>query len=177
MISEPITKILDEVLDREGFPTYTEHPNDRGGPTKGGITLRTLESWRQRRVTRRELKALSRDEALRILFRRYVEVQGIYRIKNPVLQEQVIDDSVHSGPVTAVKDLQRTVGVKADGIIGSITLAAIESKAQASATGETELCNQLAITRAIRLADFVQHHPDQLVFLEGWMRRILSFIR
>ena len=177
MISPPIETILRDVLAREGWPAYSNHPTDRGGPTKGGITIRTLESWRQRRCTRAELKRLPEDEALRILFRRYVEVQGIYRIRNAKLQEQVIDNAVLSGPVLAVKDLQRTVGVKADGIIGNITLSAIDTASKESEMGAEELSRQVAITRALRLTDFVQHHPEQLVFLEGWLRRVLSFIR
>ena len=172
MISEPIKKILDEVLEREGWPAYTEHPNDRGGPTKGGITIRTLESWRQRRCTRLELKRLPEDEAIRILFRRYAEVQGIPRLKNSALQEQVIDNAILSGPSLAVKDLQRVVNVKDDGIIGNITVGAIESFEDVR-----EVCNQLATTRALRLAGFVKQNPDQIVFLVGWLRRALSFVR
>ena len=104
-------------------------------------------------------------------------MQGIYRIRNAKLQEQVIDNAVLSGPVLAVKDLQRTVGVKADGIIGNITLSAIDTASKESEMGAEELSRQVAITRALRLTDFVQHHPEQLVFLEGWLRRVLSFIR
>lgn len=177
MISDPILKILGEVLEREGWPTYTEHEHDRGGPTKGGITLRTLESWRQRRCTRKELKRLDEQEAIKILYRLYVETHGIYHIKDATLQEQVIDNSVHSGPALAVKDLQRSLDVKADGIIGSITLGAIESAARGSAIGLSQLCSKVAITRALRLARFVQKNPDQVVFLTGWLTRVLSFIR
>jgi lysozyme family protein len=171
MISESIATILREVLEREGWPAYTNHPQDRGGPTKGGITQRTLEQWRQRRCTRQELKRLDEGEALRILYRRYVETNGIYRLTDAVLQEQVIDDAVHSGPRIAVKDLQTTLDVTADGIIGSITLGAIDSYTEAK-----ELHRKIAMTRALRLAKFVQKNPDQLVFLVGWLRRALSFV-
>jgi len=93
-----IPNVLHEILDREGWPAYTEHPNDKGGPTKGGITLRTMESWRGRRCTRAELKRLQEEEALAILRRRYVEVQGINTLSDGDLQEQVIDTGVLSGP-------------------------------------------------------------------------------
>jgi lysozyme family protein len=172
VISDSIKTILLEVLEREGWPAYTEHPNDRGGPTKGGITIRTLEQWRQRRCTRLELKRLPEDEAIRILFRRFVEVQGISRLTNAPLQEQVIDNAILSGPSLAVKDLQRVVKVKDDGIIGSITLGAIDNFENI-----TEVCNQLATTRALRLARFVKKNPDQMIFLIGWLTRALSFVR
>ena len=99
-----IPNILNQILEREGWPAYTEHPMDRGGATKGGITQRALENWRGRRCTRAELKRLTEEEALAILRRRYVEVQGINTLSDGDLQEQVIDDGVLSGPQTAVKD-------------------------------------------------------------------------
>lgn len=170
MSSDAITKILRGVLEREGWPEYTEHPTDRGGPTKGGITIRTLRQWRQRPCTRKELQKLDEREALQILERRYVEANGIHRLTG-TLQEQVIDNAVLSGPQLAVKDLQRAVGTTTDGIIGNITLGAIEQ------LGADKVERSLAVERALRLAAFVQKNPEQIVFLVGWLRRVLSFIR
>ena len=167
-----IPSVLSDVLEREGWPAYTEHPNDKGGPTKG-ITLRALENWRGRRCTRAELKRLTEEEALAILRRRYVEVQGINTLSDGDLQEQVIDDGVLSGPQTAVKDLQRAIRgkLKIDGIVGPKTNAAI-----------ARLCpdvvgRRLAVERALRLARIVAREPDQSVFLVGWLTRELSFVR
>lgn len=170
-MTSDIDKILDAVLDREGWPTYAVHPNDKGGPTKGGITLRTLESWRHRRCTRAELQRLTKDEALEILCRRYVETNGIDKLTDVSLQAQVIDDAVLSGPVLAVKDLQRTLGtVSVDGIIGPQTLSAV------AALNADALGRRLAVTRTLRLTRHVQQHPDQLVFLTGWVTRTLAFV-
>jgi len=170
-VTSDIDKILDAVLDREGWPTYAVHPNDKGGPTKGGITLRTLESWRHRRCTRAELQRLTKDEALEILCRRYVETNGIDKLTDVSLQAQVIDDAVLSGPVLAVKDLQRTLGtVSVDGIIGPQTLSAV------AALNADALGRRLAVTRTLRLTRHVQQHPDQLVFLTGWVTRTLAFV-
>jgi lysozyme family protein len=166
-----VDDILEAVLDREGWPTYTVHPNDRGGPTKGGITLRTLESWRHRRCTRAELQRLKKDDALEILRRQYVDANGIHKLTDRSLQAQVIDDAVLSGPVLAVKDLQRTLDtVSVDGIIGPQTLSAVD------ALNADTLGRRLAVTRTLRLTRHVQQHPDQLVFLTGWVTRTLSFV-
>jgi lysozyme family protein len=171
LVVSDVEKILEAVLDREGWPIYTVHPNDRGGPTKGGITLRTLESWRHRRCTRAELQRLKKDEALEILRRQYVDANGIHKLTDVSLQAQVIDDAVLSGPVLAVKDLQRTLGtVSVDGIIGPQTLAAV------AALNTDALGRRLAVTRTLRLTRHVQQHPDQLVFLTGWVTRTLSFV-
>jgi lysozyme family protein len=169
-VDSDIEKILNEVLEREGWPTYTEHPKDRGGPTKGGITLRTLEQWRHRRITRQELQRLQKPEALCILERRYVDSNGIHKIQSGPLKNQMIDNAVLSGPVIAAKDLQEVLEVVVDGIIGPKTIAALDER------DESEVHNRLAVGRSLRLVRFTQKNPDQLVFLAGWMNRTLGFI-
>jgi lysozyme family protein len=167
-------QILEEILIREGWPTYTspsaEYP-DRGGHTKGGITLATLKAWRAPRpVAIRELKKLEKDEALEILHRRYVECNGIQRLEQSgLLFAQVIDNAVLSGPYVSACDLQRALGVVVDGMIGPQTCAAVE--AQAKTIGHA-----LVAERALRLVAFTVKHPKQLIFLKGWMRRVLSFL-
>ena len=170
-VDSSIKAELAEILKREGWPTYTNHPDDRGGPTKGGITLSTLRSWRGRNLlNEKALKELKHDEALSILYRRYVECNGINRLSNTPLKYQVIDNAVLSGPYLAVKDLQKSVQVKEDGIIGPMTLDAINKR------GHINVNRNLAINRSLRLAKFVQKNPNQLVFLVGWLNRCLSFI-
>ena len=87
------------------------------------------------------------------------------------LQEQIIDDAVLSGPFLAVKDLQKTVNVVQDGIIGNKTLAAIELN------NPIIVNRKLAVERSLRLARFVQKNPKQLVFLVGWLKRCLEFVQ
>jgi lysozyme family protein len=82
----------------------------------------------------------------------------------------LVDNSVLSGPRLAVKDLQRVLGVPVDGIIGPQTCAAY-GRLDTRVVG-----NRLAIGRALRLARHVKKHPDQLVFLVGWLSRCHSFI-
>ena len=49
-------EIIDGIIKREGG--YVDHPADRGGPTKFGITLATLEAWRGHRITAAYMKDL-----------------------------------------------------------------------------------------------------------------------
>lgn len=164
--------VLLEILQREGWPQYTDHPQDRGGPTKGGITLSTLRSWRSKpRLEEKDLQALKQEEALSILFYRYVECNGIQKLEEGRLKNNVIDNAVLSGPFLAVKDLQKAVGVSDDGIIGPVTLKAIQD------TGLKHSNRLLSVQRSLRLAKFVQKNPDQLVFLVGWLNRCLEFVK
>jgi lysozyme family protein len=169
-VDSEIEDILNGVLEREGWPEYVDHPQDRGGPTKGGITLRTLNQWRHHQVNRQELQRLEKSEALHILERRYVDSNGIGKIPDKALRVQVIDSAVLSGPVLSAKDLQRVLEVTMDGIIGPKTLAALSDREIAGVR------NGLAVVRSLRLVRFTQHHPEQLVFLTGWLNRSLSFV-
>ena len=165
-MSISVSDILENILDREGWPKYTEHPFDRGGPTKGGITIRTLESWRQRRCTRKELQRLKKSEAMDIMKRLYAESNGIQRLEGHFIQPQVVDNAILSGPMLAVKVL----GVTADGICGTKTMQAVES------SRPDQLSRSLAVMRALRLARFAVQNPEQMVFLVGWLTRALDFV-
>ena len=167
-----INQILEDVLEKEGWPAYTEHPNDRGGPTKGGITLRSLESFRGRRCTRRQLQALKQEEAVALLERRYVNQNGIYLLVATPVGPQLVDNAVLSGPVLSVKDFQRALKARLaiDGIIGKRTVAAYEKE------DPRRIGHRVAVRRALRLCRHVQKNPDQVVFLSGWIKRCLSFI-
>lgn len=165
-----IPDILEGVLLREGWPTVTDHPQDRGGLTKGGITQRSVEQWRGRSVTRVELECLTKGEALAILERGFVATNGIQRLPDEALKTQVIDNAVLSGPVNAVKDLQRALKVRQDGLIGPVTLGRIE------VIGRVSVRQRLAVTRSLRLAKIAAKDATQNVFLVGWLKRSLGFL-
>jgi len=56
--------IIEAILVREGS-IYTDAPDDKGGPTKFGITLPTLQLWRHG-ATLADLVALSIDDARQV---------------------------------------------------------------------------------------------------------------
>ena len=165
-----VAGILDQILIREGWPAYTDHPQDRGGPTKGGITLATLTAARGHHTTIADLQALTKTEALRIYQDRYVDTHGIHKIPDDRLLGMVVDDAVLSGPGVAVQDLQQAVGATVDGVIGVQTLGAIQQ------LGYRETLAETVIVRAMRMVRIVQKDPGQLVFLGGWMSRVLHFL-
>lgn len=107
---------------------YVNAKTDRGGPTKYGITQRTLAGWRGHPVSSDEVKRLTLAEAREILTRQYagpIDFDGL-----PAgLDYAVLDYAVNSGPGQAVKSLQRVVGVDRDGIMGMQTLAAVKARA------------------------------------------------
>ena len=162
-----IDPILDEVIRREGG--YVHDPVDRGGPTKYGITQRTLRAWRGQMVTAADVRRLTRDEAWAIYQRRYVDAPGFATLPDP-LRAQVVDDGVLSGPRHTVKDLQRAIGgVTVDGQLGPTTRAALDS------AGVRLVHARLIQVRATRIGRIVQRAPSQARFLNGWLARITAF--
>ena len=164
-----VDDIIENVLEAEGG--FVDHAADRGGVTNFGITKRTLSQWRGRNVTRLDIERLTKAEAHEIIKCRDVDVQGIHKLDDPELQAQVVDTAVHSGPVLAVKDLQRALRVKQDGIIGPKTLGRIEAKGAEGAP------QQMVIERVTRLGNNCVKDPSQNVFLKGWLARALKFLK
>lgn len=124
----PADSIIDEILLREGWPDYTNNPADRGGPTKGGITLR---SWREYTgnpfATSEQLEDITEQQARSFYRHRHVIEPGFDHIDDPYLRELVVDAGVHHGIRRAAKWLQRAAGVTQDGVIGPNTLAAVNT--------------------------------------------------
>jgi len=105
-----IDTILDEIIRREGG--YVNHPADRGGPTKFGITAQTLGAWRKlgRAATAAEVQALTENEARAIYRQQYITGPGLDVITHPGLLHLLVDSGVHSGPKRAVQWLQSALG-------------------------------------------------------------------
>ncbi len=162
-------RIIDGLIRIEGG--YVDHPADRGGPTKFGITRKTLAAWRKRAVTTAEMRALTEAEAREIYRGAYLTGPGFDRIEDARLRAQVVDAAVLHGPGWAARRLQEVAGVPADGVIGPVTIRAVNCAAKMEA-----LANRFAARRIRKLARIVARDPTQLPFLVGWIGRATLFL-
>ena len=163
-----VDAIIEGVISREGT-IYVNHPQDRGGPTRYGITQATLEAWRGHPVSADDLRCLSREEATRIYRTRYVEGPGFLRVTTDAgLLSTLVDFAVHSGPRAAVLALQRAIGVTPDGVIGQATIDAVQALAP------VEVQWRVLVLRAELLCRLVWRDPRQRPFFRGWLRRVLE---
>jgi lysozyme family protein len=150
---------LAEVLRHEGG--WADHPSDPGGATMKGITIGTFSRYRRRDVSKAELRAIS-DADVRTIYRGeyWDKVRGDDLPAG--LDLAVFDFAVNSGPRRAIVHLQRTVGVKDDGVFGPGTLAAVAKRD--AATLVRELCSgRMRFLRAL---------PTWKTFGKGWTRRV-----
>lgn len=165
-----IEQILDEILRREGG--YVNHSADRGGVTNFGITAQTLGSWRKlgRPATAAEVRALTQAEARAVYRQQYITAPGFEAITHPALLHLLVDAGVHSGPKRAVQWLQGALGVTADGVIGSKTLAAL------AAADQGVLYGKVLGQRLRHLGRLITNDPRQSAFAAGWMNRMAEFV-
>ncbi len=162
------TAIIDAILRREGG--FVDHPADQGGPTKYGITQRTLKQYRGRPVTVGDLRALGESEARLIYQRLYISGPGFDRISGQRLRALVIDCAVNHGPSRATRWLQAAVGTRVDGVFGPLTLAA------ANAAEEETLYKRVLAQRCRFYGQIIARDPSQAAFAAGWAARLAEFI-
>ena len=93
--------------------------------TNHGISAPTLADWLGRPPTRRDMLDLTTPVAEKILTAKYLETIR-YDELPAGLDYALLDFAVNSGPARAVKKLQTILRVKADGIVGGMTLHAIK---------------------------------------------------
>lgn len=172
-----ISEMVDDILRREGG--YVDHPDDRGGPTKYGITQKTLSEWREHWVSKREVLDLTEDEARDIYLEKYLKAPKIHMLRGS-LQPQLFDCSINHGAVRAIKFLQKVVtaiGVaylKVDGINGPKTRRAVDKAVRRF--GDYDFLNKLIAYRRVEFyCHIVSNDPTQEVFLRGWGRRAEEF--
>ena len=164
-----IYETIDSIIDREGG--YVDHPADRGGPTKYGVTQATLSAYRSHPVTVTEVQALTLQEARQIYYDRYWIKSGFadLNIATPV-QDLLLDTAIHHGVSGATKLLQKAVGAKPDGVAGPIT------KATVNAMRSDKLAAAMVAERVAKLGRIITDNPTQAAFAAGWMNRMREFI-
>ena len=98
-----------------------------------------------------------------------IPVETIDKIECTRVAQIFVDWAVNSGVKTAIKAVQKIVGTTPDGIMGPITLKAINTY------GPHTLFDKIKEARIKFYEDIVEENPSQKVFLKGWLNRIDEF--
>ena len=138
---------------------YSNHPNDRGGETKYGISSR----W----YPNEDIPNLTRERANAILYKDYWIGPRINQLPDE-FADIVFDNGVVQGQSTAITNLQRALGVHADGLIGPNTLNAISNADKNVRRNFIQQVHQ-------RNKNIVTQNPSQRIFLNGWMNRANNY--
>lgn len=157
-------------LDREG-DVFVNNPSDRGGPTKYGVTLSTLSTFRNTICTSEDVENLTEAEATKIFAAFFWNSARLERVKDGNVALILFDFAVNAGPGTAIKTLQRVLNesfgenLKVDGAFGNQTFAAL------STAREDRLIRRLIQAFQRHYVRICEFNPKQIVFLEGWLNR------
>jgi lysozyme family protein len=182
-----IQSIIDGIIKREGS-TYTNDPNDAGGPTKFGITLHTLASYRGGSATAGAVERLTIEEARHIYEWRYVSEPGFDYVLpiSGVLAVELIDTGVNLGPPRATEMLQRALNslnrqgkdypdIKVDMLCGPATIKALRSYlTKRGPEGEIVLLRALNCLQGAFYIGLAERRPTDESFLYGWLLNRVS---
>ncbi|WP_058600754.1 glycoside hydrolase family 108 protein [Aureimonas ureilytica] len=147
------------VLKDEGG--YSNHPDDKGGPTMKGVTLDTFRRYVKPDATAEDLKRISDDQVAVIYKRQYwAKVMGSDLPAG--VDYAAFDFAVNSGPARSIRYLQAVVGAKQDGVMGPATLAAVNAM---------EPKGVITALNTARL-QFMRRQPNFTTFGRGWMARV-----
>ncbi|MCH4891880.1 hypothetical protein GO308_01990 [Sphingomonas sp. SFZ2018-12] len=172
-----IDQLIDDVISREGG--YSDHPDDRGGATKFGITQRVAREHGYHGP----MRDMPRTVAERIYRAIYWQAPRFDDVatRAPGVAAELFDTGVNMGPATATMFLQRALNVlnrarrdypdiARDGRIGPATLGALDRFLELRGpAGKTVLLRALNALQGARYIELAERRPANESFLYGWL--------
>ena len=177
-----IDQLIDTVIDREGG--YSDHPADRGGATRFGIT----EAVARAGGYAGDMRHFSRAAAVAIYRRSYWTRPAFDQVatRAPALAAELFDTGVNMGPAVAVTFLQRALNalnrgasdypdIALDERVGAQTLFALDRfLLTRRASGETVLVKAIEALQGERYLTLAEQRPANEAFLYGWLANRLG---
>lgn len=161
-------------LAEGGYQKYIEDSgnyNSRGDlvGTNWGISAKTYESYLNRPPTETDMRNMSKQTAIQIYKRNYWD-----RIKADDIQSQAVANVLFDGHVNhggwGVRMIQEVLGVAKDGVVGPITLHAINS------ANPGQLVARYVERRRQAYHWLADNRAGQRKFLNGWLNRLKKFV-
>ncbi len=166
---DPFKRSLKVVRRWEGG--LVDHPSDPGGITKWGISLRFLRAIGMDVngdgvINGRDIKSLTIPH-IEEIYHDHFWAKCHCDFLPVGIDLAVFDCAVNQGPNRAKRLLQKALKVKADGMIGPITLAAADK------ANPAELLGEFMARRAVHYSSLT----NVIIFGLGWFRRIFDIYR
>lgn len=147
---------INRILGHEGG--YVFDKNDPGGETKWGISKRSYPHI--------GIKELTREDAIQIYFTDFWQKIKLGTLPSSVVY-QMLDFAVNSGINTAIRKLQKAIGVADDGYWGPVSTARVIQISE---------CDLIMLILAERI-EFMTSLRNWEFHGKGWSRRIATNLR
>lgn len=141
---------------------YVNHPLDKGGETKWGITHTTYNS-----LYKGSVKNMTEEQWDNIFISLFWNPCNADKIIDQNVANVIVDWCWGSGVTSTKKRIQKLFGLKEDGIFGEITLKTLN-------TNTKEVFNKIWKAHYNFYNAIVKNNPSQKVFLKGWLNRLNS---
>jgi lysozyme family protein len=177
-----VDNLIEDVIGREGG--YSNHPADKGGATRWGVT----EAVARAHGYRGSMRSYPREEAVAVYRRIYWLRPGFDRVAEhaPLVAAELFDTGVNMGPGVAVGFLQRALNalnrgasdyadLAVDRSIGGRTIEALRAFiARRGAAGEKVLLKAIEALQGERYMRLAEERPANEAFLYGWLANRLG---
>ena len=178
------SKIIVHTLEYEGVSSkstgYVDHPNDKGGATKFGISLsfvvdtndlETFDTNNDLVLNKEDIKNLTFEQAVLAYKKYFWDYYDLDNIEDNKKCFLVFDAAVNHGYKGATKLIQKTLNslgykLSVDGLYGP------KSKAALIDAPVSEFIPLFQEKRTALYKAIVANNPSQQVFLKGWLNRI-----
>lgn len=148
---------------------FVNDASDLGGATNKGITIGTYTLYRKSKglpkPTVSDLKRMKDAEWLEIFKTMYWDKFRADEIQSQSVANICVDWIWMSG-ATAIKRVQKVLGVKRDGVVGPKTMSAINS------ISPLPLFGMIKAERKRYYDEICRKRPANKKFLRGWMNRL-----
>jgi len=165
-------RALKVVLKHEGG--YSNHPSDNGGETFNGIARNFYPKWGGWAIidNASDKHALEDNEELSKMVSDFYRTYYWYKIKGDDIEDEFIAEmlfnfSINLGKRQVAKKVQRIVGTTADGIIGNITVTALNSV-------DAKAFTHHFLLEIVEFYLQVSKKRNNKVFLTGWLNRAMN---
>jgi len=177
-----VEALIDAVIAREGG--YSNHPADKGGPTRWGITQQVARAHGYGG----DMRQFPRAEAIAVYRRIYWLRPGLDRVARhaPRIAAEMFDTGVNMGPAIAVGFLQRALNALNRGasdypdIAAGTAMDAPTEQALAAflarrgPAGESVLLKAIEALQGERYLRLAEQRPANEAFLYGWLANRLG---
>jgi len=168
-------KIITIVLKNEGG--YQCDPDDIGNYTRTGELKGTKYGICARTFPTMDIKSLTKGDAIAIYYQYWWVPMNLKPICNEELVLHILDHGINANKRLAIRMLQRIVEVKPDGIIGPVTIKAVNNwKPYPKTIQGYGLLNGIVehyiYARHCYYSSIVLRRPVTRKYLKGWLNRV-----